>query len=253
MQRTTLLAAIALSGAAHADVYSWAWTPGDGGATSNSAGTFDSVTGRFDTIARQLTWEMSFTDRITDGFTLALNNGPSPEGRAGELALVYFDATDVSNIRVSAYAYNGLNTQTSYRDGSPLSGTQSPDLIFGAAPLGSVPASVLEASIADSPAGRTLRLVLDTTAINTHTPRDPGDGGPDAWYGIGFDTALAVRLRPVTGLVTEYNGDGSLSFWSGRQGWLDGAEFVADVPAPGAAMAGLALVGLSGRRRTTPR
>lgn len=235
---------------AHADVYSWTWQPGDpGGGYSNSGGTFKSVHGRFDSAAQQLTWEIGFADQITDGFTLALNNGPNPKGHAGELALVYFDATDVENVRVSSYAYNGMNTQTSYRDGSPLSGIQSADVIFGVAPIEGAAPSVLHASVTDQDGGRFMRLVLDTTGINTHTPTYPGSGGAEEWYGMGFDTGLGVWLHPVTSLATEYGEDGALSFWSGRQGWLDGANYTA-IPTPGVAMAGLVGLGFStGRRR----
>ena len=242
----------AICAIASADVYSWDWQPGDpGGGHSNSGGTFESIVASYNSNSQILTWDLSFTDQISDGFTLALNNGPNPKGHAGELALIYFDATDVENVRVSSYAYNGLNTQTSYRDGSPLSGTLSAYGIFGAQPAEGQAPSILHASVTDADGGRSMRLELDASGINSHTPLYPGSMGTAEWYGIGFDTGLGVWLHPVTSLTTEYNEDGSLSYWSGRQGWLDGANYMTEVPAPGVgaiALAGLGIAG-GGRRR----
>lgn len=236
---------------ASADVYTWNWEPGDpGGGYNNAGGRFSSIDASYNSGSQRLTWEINFDDHIADGFTLALNNGPNPKGHAGELALIYFDATDVENVRVSSYAYNGMNTQTSYRDGSPLGGTQSADVIFGIQPLEGLAPSVLHASVTDSDGGRQLRLVLDATAINGHTPRYPGGAGIEEWYGMGFDTGLGVWLHPVSSLTTEYTEEGELSYWSGRQGWLDGANYTTTVPAPGvAAIGGLGLGLIGGRRR----
>ena len=249
MKRIFCLVIASACSASHADVYTWSWEPGDGGSFSNSGGAFESVWGSYDAVSRTLAWEIAFSDRIAEGFTLALNDGPNPKGNGGELGLVYFDATDVSNVRVSAFAYNGMNTQTSYRDGSALYGTQSPDLIFGVSPLLENAPSILEASVLDDNAGRRLRLVLEATLINAHTPAYPGEGGAEDWFGIGFGSSVGVWLHPVTSLTTEYDDEGVLSYWSGRQGWLDGANFAADVPAPGIAGVGVAGLTLASRRR----
>lgn len=235
--------------AGHADVYSWQWQPGEGIGHSDSGGEFGSVKARYDSVSEVLTWEVNFLNQITDGFTLAINDGPNPKGHAGELGLLYFDATDTQNVRVSTYAYNGMNTQTSYRDGSPLSGTQEADVIFGVTPIEGVASSVLQASVNDTATGRSMRLVLDASAINAHTPVYPGPQGVDEWFGMGFDSLLGVWFHPVTSLVTEYDEDGALSFWSGRQGWLDGSGFQTSVPAPGVAAVGLCAAGMIGRRR----
>src|SRR5690606_41362588 len=63
-----------------------------------------------------------------DGSTLALNNGPNPKGHAGELALLYFDASRSTPV-LTAYGYNGQNSVTTFYDGSHSNGTQFPDLI----------------------------------------------------------------------------------------------------------------------------
>jgi hypothetical protein len=187
------IAALAAAGAiAQADVYTWSWQPGDpGGGHSDSGGAFKSITGAYDGASERLTWEIAFENQITDGFTLALNNGPNPKGHAGELALIYFDATDVSNVRVSAFAYNGLNTQTSYRDGSPLFGTQAADTIFGVSPFLENAPSIVEASVIDSGAGRRMRLVLDASLINDHTPAYPGGAAWRSGSGSGSTRASA--------------------------------------------------------------
>jgi len=250
MKWIVILAAGAACAGASADVYSWNWNSSDARGYNDRGGAFDSVFSSFNSDTNRLVWEATFFNQITDGFTLALNNGPNPKGHAGELGLLYFDATDVENIRVSSYAYNGMNALTSYRDGSPLTGTQQPDVIFGASPSGGTPSPVLLASVTDANGGRTFRLELDTTVINTHSPAYPGGQGPEEWYGMRYDNLLGVWFHPLTSLATEYTEEGTLSFWSGRQGWLDGTGYETTVPAPGVAVAGLFGAGLiTGKRR----
>jgi len=140
-QRLTAIAALtsfAFVASAQAAVYTWQWTPastdGTGVGVSHKAGRINSVDASFNSITNQLTWMVNFGDvpnfswLDTDGFTLAINGGPNPKGHAGEMALLYFDASGNDPV-LSAYAYNGLNNFRSYHDGSPRNGRQSPDRI----------------------------------------------------------------------------------------------------------------------------
>jgi len=180
------LGALALAaGSSSAGVWGWSWERGDTN-VSDRGGRFDRLETVFDSRTERLTFDLWFENQITDGFTLALNDGPNPKGHAGELALVYVDASDTADARVNVFAYNGLNTQTSYRDGSPQSGTQQADRI--ATSTGSLARQGF-ASIAVNDlenGGRHFSLVLDASFINDHSPLHPGARGDDECYGIGF-------------------------------------------------------------------
>jgi len=245
MKITTMLCvgALAASGA-HADIYAFDWEYGDPGSMGLNmrAGTFESVYAEYDSDTERFLWQTTFSDQITQGYTLAVNDGPNPKGHAGELALIYFDATTVDPV-VSVYAYNGENTQTSYIDGSPDDGTQTADAIVLSDETGRHP-SIMSASVEDTASGkRVMTLELDASIVNGHTPLHPGPDGPSEWTGIQFAEALGIWMHPVKELETAYNDDGSLSEWSGTQGWFDGTNFTTTtIPAPGA----LALLGLGG-------
>lgn len=242
------VAMCAAAGAASANVYTWEWNPGDHG-VNNNGGTFHHILARYNTNTQKLLFELTFADQVSNGYTLALNDGPNPKGHAGELALVYFDATNMGDVRTSIYAYNGLNTQTSYLDGSPVSGNQSPDRILSS--IDPVAGLAISATAWDHGNLRTFRLELDASDINSHIPMYPGPQGPSEWTGIQFDDLMGIWLHPVKNLSTSYNEAGFLTHWSGTQGWIDGSNFTTDVPAPGFAAITLAsgLAGLRRRRR----
>lgn len=247
IKSVTVAAAFAVVGVAQAEVRVWDWAAGDSG-VSNNGGVFESIHAEYNTSNERLMWAITFSNQVTDGYTLALNDGPNPKGHAGELGLVYFDATDISNVRVTTYAYNGQNTQLSYVDGSPAVGTQAPDVVFASGAGRDRHPSVIQATAQDAGGKRVLTLEMDASFVNDHVPTYPGPGGVDDWFGIGFGEKLGVWLHPVKNLSTAYNDDGSLSHWGGSQGWLDGSNFDT-VPTPGA-LAILAVGGgLVSRRR----
>ena len=236
---------------ANADVYQWDWSAdvdGTSGLNMNG-GEFESIHAQFDSDTDRFLWQVTFANQITDGYTLAVNNGPNPKGHAGELALIYFDASG-NNVRVSGYAYNGLNSFTSYYDGAPQGGVQSPDMIFASNPLGNA-SLVLQASVQDVGSKRVMTLEMDASSINGHMPASPGPEGPSEWTGVAFDEMLGLWMHPLKGMQTQYDQDGALTHLSyDRQGWFDGNNFETTVvPAPGA----IALLGLggviAGRRR----
>lgn len=253
-----LLSAGAFS--AHAAVHAWAFTPGMPGSygISNAGGTFHSVIATFDTSSKQLTWTVNFSDRVTQGYWLAINNGPNPKNHPGELGLFYFDASDVfdadatTDIRLTAYGYNGENGPNSWQDGNPaVAGNQAGDLIKGinnTAWIQSISAGnvVLPGGIN----GRRLTFTIDATDIIAHAPLYPD--ATDPWYGTGFDAGLGVWFHPVSAFNANYGANGGISSLSlGDQGWLDGDHFSTDlIPAPGAgALAGIGGLLLGRRRR----
>ncbi|GJM18970.1 MAG: hypothetical protein DHS20C14_11830 [Phycisphaeraceae bacterium] len=253
--KTTMIALAAAglavgTSSASATVYSWDWAQGDGGAgINNVAGTFKAISGSYDDVAETFTWDVTFDDQITDGYTLAVSPGPDPKGHAGELALIYFDASTLASPDVTVYSYNGENTQLSWADGSPAPGIQSPDKI--ASSLGINSADIVNASVSDAGGDRTFSLTLDTTNLSAHLPKHPGPGGASEWTGVEFGDALGVWLHPVKGLNTAYGVDGFLNGWnSKKQGWFDAGGFET-VPAPASslALAGMGLVACRRRRK----
>lgn len=243
----------AAAGSASATIYQWDWQVGDPGAygTSNKGGTFESITSTFDTATNALTWDVTFSDQITEGFTLALNNGPNPKGHAGELALLYVDLTDVPNPRMLAYAYNGKNTNNSYRDGDGnVSGNQAPDDIVDAEDRGGSN-WIQELTVEDTVDGkRRIAFSIDATVINNTTPDYPGS---TPWFGTGFDEKFGIWFHQYTDLSTSYDpSTGLLTGWSGKSGYFDGSGFsTREVPAPGpvALIAGAGMLAGSRRRR----
>ncbi|MGI9013116.1 MAG: hypothetical protein ACR2GY_02590 [Phycisphaerales bacterium] len=247
--------ALTLAATAHAGTFVFDWNQGDNG-TNNSAGTFKSIQATYNTSTDMLTWSATFgrvSAGITDGFTLALNNGPNPKGHAGELALLYFDGSSTSAPVLSVYAYNGRNASDSWRDGDGnLSGNQTPDFI------GSSKTNVSwisNLSVVDNGNMRTFSFDMDASVVRAHTPAYPGSSD---WYGIGFgdgDPAgmLGIWLHSYIGYAAQYDALGRLTSFSSRtQGWFDGSNIpvTTTIPLPGAGAMGIAgLLGIAGARR----
>lgn len=231
----------AATSVAQADLFVWDWAVGDTG-VSNAGGTFDSIHTTYDSGSSILTWEMTFSDQITDGFTIAINGGPNPQGYAGEFALMYFDASDLGNLRLTAFAYNGENTQTSYFDGSETAGIQAPDEIYNNV---SILNELLSASVTDSAGSRTFAFSIDTSVMNAHSPLYPT---ASSWTGMQFDNFIGAWVHPVTGLSTAYDVNGTLIDWTTTgHGFMD-TSWRPTTPAPGS-LALLALGGAAATRR----
>lgn len=228
---------------AAAQTYVFDWEAGDSG-VNNAGGEFQSVNGSFNATTNRFTWDITFNDQITDGYTLAVSPGPNPKGTSGELALIYFDATNLAAPDVTVYAYNGENTQLSWADGSNAAGIQSPDKIISSQGLNS--GDILNASVTDAGGMRTLSLEMDATNLQSHLPKWPSAAD---WTGVEFGDLIGVWLHPTASLTTEYGSDGFLNNWFAEsEGWLDGSNFHT-VPAPAGSLAlgGLGL--LAARRR----
>ena len=231
----------AATSVANADLFVWDWAAGDTG-VSNAGGTFDSIHTTYDSGTSILTWEMTFSDQITDGFTVAINGGPNPQGYAGEFALLYFDATDTNDLRLTTFGYNGQDTQTSYMDGSEAPGNQAPDEIYNNV---SILNELLSASVTDSAGSRTFAFSLDTSVINAHSPLYPA---LSPWTGMQFDQFIGAWVHPVTGLTTAYDNNGTLVDWTAdRNGFMD-TSWRPTTPAPGS-VALLAFGGAMATRR----
>jgi cysteine-rich repeat protein len=187
---------------------------GSGGRITHNEAVYDTGTGL-------LTYDITIDhdgSHKAEGFTVALNDGPNPKGHA-ELALLFFDATGTSPV-LTAYAYNGLNTRTSYFDGSSASGTQAPDRILSA---NDQPFWVLDIRATDTGSAMVFSFTIDTVPIRLHQPLYNGSTWP--WYGIGFDELAGQWLHTYKNLHTAYDAHGWLTDYSGNGfGFIDSAD-----------------------------
>ncbi len=203
--------------------------PGDPpGIKYSKAGILRWVFAKYDTTTNTLTWQANFLpcqDRVPNGFTLVLNNGPMPPGdSAGEYAIIYFDASYLSPFAsppgaskaeaggegnspiLNVFSYNGigaLNSKGSYRDGnSQAPGFQPPDRILTNRGSAALTNWVKELIARDEDDGsRTLGFTIDATKIIGHSPAYPSS---NSWFGIGFFSQIGYWLKPVSGLITRY-------------------------------------------------
>ena len=232
-----LLAAL-VAAPAVAGTYTWNHVPA-ANSYSNSAGTLLNVTTSFNTNTNVLSWYATFgavpnsSSLFTNGFTLALTDGPNPKGNDGELAILYFDARTATPI-LTAYGYNGKNDTTSYKDGSGASGTQTPDRIWSS--LNDPTGALLDIkAVVNNDGTRTLGFTMDATLINEHAPLYPQN---DVYSGIAYDSMIGYWFHPFAGLSTTYVGN-FLSNWGwSRQGWLDGSNGRV-IPEPASALLGM--------------
>jgi len=254
-----IAASLTLAAGASATVWQWNWNsgmgPGPGGAISNNAGTFESIQASYNDATKELVWNATFSDQQTRAYTLAINNGPNPKGKPGELALIYFDADlNPSTPRVSVFGYNGANAANSFVDGDGVvGGNQSPVKIQKNATAAAEANDWLKvASMQDVGSKRIFSLTIDASAINSfNNPFSAQYGVP--WTGAAFAEKLGLWFHTYKNIDTGYDGSGYLNKWSASNtGYFDGSNFstLVIVPLPTAAAAGLAgLFGLAVTRR----
>lgn len=238
---------------ASATVWNFDLTPRVGGGPgygySANGGSVKNISSKFNDVSEKLVFEATFGNSsngsLPDGYWLVLNDGPNPKGTSDELAIFYFD-TGVTNdgvAKLTAYAYNGVNGNSSFKDGSGASGTQAPDKIASSLTTSNF---VNQLKVTNNANGtRTMKFDINAALINNH---DPKYGPASNWFGTGFDNKVGIWFHPVDGLDARYGTDGFLTkFDFSAQGWVDGSNLEA-VPEP-FTMAGLALVALAARRR----
>jgi hypothetical protein len=214
-----------------------------GGRLSNLDARFNPTTDRFN-------WNFTVSDGVamdTDGYRLVVGPGPNPRISQFEYAIIYFDASNLSNPNVSIYRYNAENNTSSFSNPGDLLATNR---MSGQ--------STIQASASQNGAARTFNLQVDAATINNLF----GPPGQPDWQGIRFGEAqnptnvtnkIGIWFHPVGGLTASYDNANQLtSFNVGTQGWYDGSNTtVVLVPAPAsAAMLGLAGLFVARRRRT---
>ncbi|MEM8739679.1 MAG: hypothetical protein AAGG38_14545 [Planctomycetota bacterium] len=219
---------------------------------------------------------------LPTGFSLVVNNGPEPKMHVGELAVLYFEAEDLLTggpdaPTLSAYAYNGANSATSYRFSDFRDESSEPDFI--ASSRSTLNPLTLASVVEDTPQGdrieRRFRIEVDATPIVNHTPSqdpfsyNPDDRGPLTWTGIGFDYGVGIWFHPFNDINPEYYessefGDleGALTTGEDGNGWSvvrknhgffdisDQLAVATPIPEPAVALIALAGLPLLTRRRT---
>ena len=158
---------------------------------------------------------------IPEALQGAFNAGGNPKGHDGELAFFYFDAQDLSQPKLTVYAYNGVS-QDSWQDGSNQAGIQEPDLIHSSIVDDSF---VREFIAVDNPDGtRTLGFEISTLTINKHSPKYPDING-EPWQGMQWSEVLGIWFHWTDSLTAVYNEQGYLTEWTKiRLGYTDSAE-----------------------------
>lgn len=246
---TAALAAAAIAAStAGATTYIFDFERGDPGSYGirDNGGTIQSIYSTFDTVSQQLSFSVTFSDDITEGFTLALNDGPNPKGHGGELALLYVDLDHNGSTAVTAYSYNGKNLNNSWRDGDgSTSGNQTADFIDSS----EAPSSTLMTSsnIARSAGALTASFTIDVSGINSHNPMYPGNS---PWTGLAFGEKLGIWFHTWTNFDATYDQNGGMTSLTanGGHGWMDGTNFTT-IPTPGS----IAIIGAAGLVATRRR
>lgn len=243
---------------ASASVYTWNFNAGQSGgnyAISNAGGAYSKVRSTYDTVTQRLTFSVTFGDRVTKGFALALRGGSSINGTASEVAMLYFDACSMASPKISVYAYNGANSISSWKDGDGNTpGNQTPDRIVSSGTSG----FVNSATARDIDGGREMTFDINVATINSHVPMY---GSARPWRGLRFGQNASIWMHQLGALTTTYGSagpvNGYLTDWTmGGAGYFVGNNFYASasgvVPLPRAAwvgLAGLAGAYVIGRRR----
>lgn len=231
------IAGVALAGVASAAQYEWVYN-GSSPVQNTSGGTVSALRSTFDTATDAFTWDVTYSDGVaknTNGFWLVVSDGPNPKNSVGQLAIMYFDATNLAAPKVSIYRYNGQNSSNSFLTPNDLLASST-----------GIRASDISASASQSGGSRTFHLSVDATAINNlyGAPVMPD------WEGIEFGTHIGMWFHSIKNAQFAYNGS-RITGLTGTAGWLDGNdECTTLIPAPGAAgLAGLAGIAALRRRR----
>lgn len=207
---------------AHAQEYFFDFSPSslNGKQIKHDAGRTTFIQARFNSNTQRLYWKIVFlpavgTNKLPDGLNLLLNTGFRPKGRQGEMAHLFFDATNLSAPKLTVYAYNGTNTDSSWQF-SDMNLTKPADPI-----LSSLVRTdwINELTVIDAPGQRTFIIDIDTLEINNHVPITPGS---QAWRGVAFGLSIGIWSHPLSGSSATYGANGFLTQkGSGINGFVD--------------------------------
>lgn len=214
---------------------------------NNNGGRIGYIHSTFDPQSKAFAWDVTFSNGVsvgTDGYWLVVSNGPNPKDSRNQLAIIYFDATNLASPSVSVYRYNGENSDSSFETPGELLASNRGINAYG-----------IQASTIDSGNRRTFKLSLDASGINANQPAgDPPAGTPGSeWEGIHFRRQIGVWFHPTAGLETAYSNRRLQRFDApaDKTGWFDGSNLTTTVEIPAPASVGLfaPALALAARRR----
>ena len=164
----------------------------------------------------ETTYSSSSTSPLPTGYVLVANDGPMPKGWVGQLPAIYFDAeTDFDNPIVNVFTYNGADSATAYRMGTPGGGPPEP--ILSSHPDSTTAAFVNTASATDNADGsRTFTLEIDADPILNFTSRYSAS---NTALELGFAEKIGLWYHPFVRIGPSYNAQGFLEDSPGNPGW----------------------------------
>lgn len=219
---------------AAAEEFNFLWTPpvAESSVISHRGGQAIMMRGLYNNTTQRFLWEMTFSPSpsglLPNGFYMVVNTGFSPKGHQGEMALLYFDGADPSNLKLTAYAYNGQDAGSSWQFGN-LVQSAPPDRILSSL---NDKSWIKELKMVDSPGLRRILIDVDVTAINNHSPLYPT---AIPWLGTRFGKALGFWIHPVANLMLEYSDPaaGGNGYISKRNGGVEGFYDQPSLPTQG--------------------
>ncbi|MCB0329018.1 MAG: hypothetical protein KDD70_05130 [Bdellovibrionales bacterium] len=207
---------------ATAQDYFFSHTPSttEGPFVRHSAGLTTFIYSVFNPTTNHFRWEQTFepapgTGKLPDGLNLVVNSGFSPKNRQGEMVALFFDARDIANVRLTSYAYNGVDSDSSWQWGD-LAQTQPADKI-----LSSITDSswINELSVINTATSRKFVIDINTAVLNSHAP---SASSPNPWLGISFGQYIGIWAHSLSGSSATYDANGFLtSKGNGALGFID--------------------------------
>jgi len=189
----------------------------------HDAGELQSINTSFDDQTNAFTWSHTIAQntsgQTSDGFWLVVNDGPDPKSNPGQFAILYGDST--AN-RVTAYEYNGENSQFSFSDPANMLGSW-------------------DLTTTQDGDNTEVSFAIDATEINAdysgactdanNVCNSNGENWKRSdWQGLSFDEMMGYWFHPTTGTDIGYDADGNiLTFNIDEQGIYDHANLVAAV------------------------
>ncbi|MEO1291624.1 MAG: hypothetical protein AAFV62_02130 [Pseudomonadota bacterium] len=219
-------ALLLFASSASATIFSYEDTARLGGARGIADRTIQYAT-TFDDQSERLSFSMTVDNSFVGGWWV-VNDGPNPKRRKDELAIFYFDDSDVTS-----YVYNGRNSANSYRNPGIVIDTFSRVVNF-----------------TDNGNGtETYAFSIDASGINDFGATQ----GFSNWQGASFDESVGTWLHPFISNTFAINDDGSIDrFRIAGQGWYDTSNKKTEVHAasapPALVLLVLALAGIGAVR-----
>lgn len=248
---SSALVTAAAASYATAPQYNFEWIRGISAnpGINDAAGKLLNANGSFNTVTNTFSWYGTYQKNngvLPQGFWLAVSPGPNPKGTNDELAIFYLDGSKTKP-EVYVYGYNGFDGDTSFKDGSKATGTQTPDRVLSSK---LTPSDFFDITVKNNADGtRTLGFTMNASKIQSHTPKY---GNPTNWTGAAFGDKVGIWWHPVSSLSTSTTNGYLSKFSYGKQGWFDGQNFTTTAtPEPATMVAlGAGLLAFARRRRS---